>query len=59
MNESRTSRRDFLKLEAAAMAAAAGGMATPGDAANLVTERPSTMLAWTRRHAASAAPDAA
>ena len=32
-------RRQVLKLEAAAMAAAAGGMPTPALAQNLVTER--------------------
>jgi anaerobic selenocysteine-containing dehydrogenase len=33
MNTGKTSRRDFLKMEAAAMAAAAGGMAAPARAA--------------------------
>src|SRR5581483_2707843 len=42
----RPNRRDFLKLEAAALAAAAGGMASPAAGANLVTERPNTLLAW-------------
>ncbi len=39
-------RRDFLKMEAAAMAAAAGGIAIPAAAQNLVTERPDTLLKW-------------
>ena len=39
-------RRQILKLEAAAMAAAAGGIATPAAAANLVTERAATELKW-------------
>ena len=43
MSGNKTNRRDFLKLEAAAMAAAAGGMASPTAAANLITERPSRL----------------
>src|SRR4029079_11248723 len=39
-------RRQVLKLEAAAMAAAAGGIATPALAQNLVTERAHTELKW-------------
>src|ERR1051325_4575325 len=39
-------RRQILKLEAAAMAAAAGGIATPAAAANLITERAATELKW-------------
>jgi nitrate reductase NapA len=39
-------RRDILKIEAAALAAAAGGMALPAKAANLFTERPDTLLNW-------------
>ena len=39
-------RRQVLKLEAAAMAALAGGMATPAIAANLVTTRAETELKW-------------
>src|ERR1051325_8388092 len=39
-------RRQLLKLEAAAMAAAAGGIATPAAAANLITERAATELKW-------------
>ena len=40
------SRRDFLKAKAAAMAAAAGGMAMPAAAANLVTDKSDTQLGW-------------
>ena len=39
-------RRELLKLEAAGMAALAGGMATPAMAANLVTERSVSELKW-------------
>src|SRR3954453_23624819 len=39
-------RRQMLKLEAAAMAAAAGGIASPAAAANLVTERAASELKW-------------
>src|ERR1041384_8695159 len=39
-------RRQILKLEAAAMAAAAGGMTTPTLAQNLVTERAASELKW-------------
>jgi len=39
-------RRQILKLEAAAMAAAAGGIATPALAQNLVTERAASELKW-------------
>src|SRR4051812_43579104 len=39
-------RRQMLKLEAAAMAAAAGGIATPALAQNLVTERAASELKW-------------
>jgi nitrate reductase NapA len=46
MSGSAPNRRDFLKLEAAAMAAAAGGMTSTANAANLVTERPNTLLGW-------------
>ena len=46
MSDSAPNRRDFLKLEAAAMAAAVGGMASTANAANLVTERPNTLLGW-------------
>src|ERR1044072_1738177 len=41
-------RRQILKLEAAAMAAAAGGIATPAAAANLITERVQTELNWNK-----------
>lgn len=40
------SRRDFLKAKAAAMAAAAGGMAMPAAAANLITDKSDTQLGW-------------
>ena len=40
------SRRDALKMEAAALAAAAGGIPLPTQAANLFTERPDTLLNW-------------
>jgi nitrate reductase (cytochrome) len=46
MKKSNVNRRDFLKMEAAAMAAAAGGMAVPAGAANVVTERPGALLNW-------------
>src|SRR5690349_6100067 len=39
-------RREFLKLEAAAMAAAAGGMPAPAAAQNLITDRSLTELKW-------------
>ena len=39
-------RREFLKLEAAAMAAAAGGLPMPAGAQNLVTDRSVTELKW-------------
>src|SRR4249920_1729546 len=39
-------RRQLLKLEAAAMAAAAGGMPVPALAANLVTDRAISELKW-------------
>jgi nitrate reductase NapA len=39
-------RRQVLKLEAAAMAAAAGGIATPALAQNLVAERTQSELKW-------------
>ena len=41
-------RRQILKLEAAAMAAAAGGMASPALGANLITERASSELQWNK-----------
>lgn len=46
MGQNRLDRRKFLKLEAAAMAAAAGGMPVPAAAQNLFTERPLTELQW-------------
>ncbi|HYI29860.1 MAG TPA: molybdopterin-dependent oxidoreductase, partial [Bradyrhizobium sp.] len=46
MTTPKLDRRQVLKLEAAAMAALAGGMATPAPAANLVTERPVSELNW-------------
>src|SRR5206468_469157 len=39
-------RRKFLKLEAAAMAAAAGGLPLPAAAQNLLTDRKVTELKW-------------
>src|SRR5215218_2410328 len=39
-------RREALKLEAAALAAAAGGMVLPAQAANVFTERPQSLLKW-------------
>src|SRR5262245_30045097 len=39
-------RRAVLKLEAATLAAAAGGMTLPTKAANVFTERPDTLLNW-------------
>lgn len=41
-------RRDILKMEAAALAAAAGGMPAPAKAANLFTERPAALLDWNK-----------
>src|SRR5262249_3824512 len=46
MGQSRVARREFLKLKAAAMAAAVGGLPTPAGAQNLVTERSVTELKW-------------
>ena len=42
------SRREFLKLEAAAMAAVAGGMPAPVAAQNLITDRSFTELKWSK-----------
>jgi nitrate reductase NapA len=46
MTKNRLDRREFLKLEAAAMAAAAGGLPSPVAAQNLVTERAASELKW-------------
>src|SRR6516162_11431309 len=46
MSEPKLDRRQMLKLEAAAIAAAAGGMPVPSLAANLVTEREASELKW-------------
>jgi nitrate reductase NapA len=46
MTAPKLDRRQVLKLEAAAMAALAGGMTTPALAANLVTERAESELKW-------------
>ena len=46
MEQEQMDRREFLKLEAAAMAAAAGGMPAPLAAQNLVTDRSVTELKW-------------
>src|SRR5262245_62202601 len=48
MTQDRLDRRHFLKLEAAAMAAAAGGLPAPLAAQNLVTERGASELAWNK-----------
>src|SRR5499425_404024 len=48
MSQDRLDRRRFLKLEAAAMAAAAGGLPTPLAAQNLVTERAASELQWNK-----------
>ncbi len=44
----RVDRREFLKLEAAAMAAAAGGLPAPAAAQNLFTDRSFTELKWNK-----------
>ena len=41
-------RRDFMKGQAAAAAAAVAGIAIPGNAANLVTEAAKTALKWSK-----------
>jgi nitrate reductase NapA len=46
MTEPKLDRRQLLKLEAAAIAAAAGGLPMPAMAANLVTERETSELRW-------------
>src|SRR6478735_1094507 len=46
MGRNRVDRREFLKMEAAAMAAVAGGMPAPAAAQNLVTDRTVTELKW-------------
>src|SRR5882757_3903591 len=46
MTAPKLDRRQVLKLEAAAMAALAGGMTTPALAANLVTESTESELKW-------------
>src|SRR6476620_8725371 len=46
MDRNRVDRREFLKLEAAAMAAAVGGLPAPADAQNLITDRALTELKW-------------
>ena len=46
MDQKKMDRREFLKMEAAAMAAVAGGMAAPAAAQNLVTDRAVTELKW-------------
>ncbi len=46
MTAPKLDRRQVLKLEAAAMAALAGGMTTPAVAANLVTARADSELKW-------------
>ncbi|MGY3342476.1 MULTISPECIES: nitrate reductase catalytic subunit NapA [unclassified Bradyrhizobium] len=46
MTSPKLDRRQMLKLEAAAIAAAAAGMSAPALAANLVTERDTSELKW-------------
>ena len=46
MTAPKLDRRQVLKLEAAAMAALAGGMSTTAVAANLVTDRATSELKW-------------
>ncbi len=46
MTSPKLDRRQMLKLEAAAIAAAAAGMPAPALAANLVTEREATEMKW-------------
>ena len=41
-------RRDFIKANAVATAAAAAGMAAPAQASNLVTDRSQTELTWAK-----------
>src|SRR5499433_3788097 len=48
MGQNRMDRRAFLKLEAAAMAAAVGGLPAPLAAQNLVTDRSITELKWNK-----------
>ena len=48
MGQKRVDRREFLKLEAAAMAAVVGGMPAPAAAQNLVTDRSFTELKWNK-----------
>jgi nitrate reductase NapA len=48
MGQKRVDRREFLKLEAAAMAAVAGGMPVPVAAQNLITDRSFTELKWNK-----------
>src|SRR5215469_10707405 len=48
MDKKKLDRRNFLKLEAAAMAAAAGGLPTPLAAQNLITDRSLTELKWNK-----------
>ena len=48
MTDTKINRREMLKLEAAAIAAAAAGMPAPSLAANLVTERAASELQWNK-----------
>ena len=48
MTAPKLDRRQMLKLKAAAVAAAAGGMPLPALAANLVTEREDSELDWNK-----------
>src|SRR5262245_48326759 len=46
MAQDKLDRREFLKLEAAAMAAVAGGLPAPALAQNLISDRAATELKW-------------
>jgi nitrate reductase NapA len=48
MTGAKFDRRDFLKLEATAMAVAAAGMAPPAEAANLATDKDTATLDWNK-----------
>ena len=44
----KSNRRDFIKANAVATAAAAAGMANPAKATNLVTDAENTQLTWSK-----------
>ena len=48
MDSNAIRRREFLKLNAAAMAAAVGGLPAPAGAQNLITDRVLTELKWNK-----------